>query len=109
MLGKNPMNPLTSIAIQFGIIFVPVLLFTVLKKKIAAKPMRLACALFLTLICGICVYYLASEYGWRPIARSGKFAALAPSTLSAIYTVSLMLMLTVISFAKAKNQNEKSA
>ena len=102
------MDTLPTIAIQLGLIFIPVLLFIFIKKPITAVAARLVCAVVLALISAACAYHFASVYGWRPMAKSGKSVPLGPTALAAIHGVTLIFVLVVLTFAK-KKADEKTA
>jgi hypothetical protein len=97
------MDPLVSTAIQIAIVMLPSIAFILLKRKVTAVRSRLSLGVVLALLAGSVTFYLASNHGWSPMAKSGKVVELAPVTLFAINSVSLMLIFTILTFAKRAN------
>jgi hypothetical protein len=96
------MTPTLSFAVQVGIVMIPAIIFIAAKRRILGVRARLALGLILAVAAGSLAFHLASEHGWRPIAKSGKTVDLQPSTLFLINTGSLLLVVIVLTFAKKK-------
>ena len=98
------MDPIVSTVIQFSIVMVPSLVFILARRKVSAIRSRLTLGAILAVFAGSVAFYLASNHGWRPMAKFGKVVDLAPLTLFAINSVSLMFVFTILTFAKKANE-----
>ena len=98
------MHSLSGIAIQVGLIFVPAILFIVLKSCIKSKGARLFLSILLAAGTGACAFFLASEYGWKPMMKSGRPVDASPVALFWIFAGTILVILLLFVFSKSAGE-----
>jgi hypothetical protein len=103
------MKTLESFAIQVGILVVPIVLFVLVKPKVGAKASRVTLAVCLGVIMGAVAHFLASHYGWRPIASGGKLVPFGPAALGVTVGAVLVATLSLVAVAKPLKKEKPKA
>lgn len=104
------MHPFPSILIQFGLIAAPLMALLFIKARVSSVIVRLACAVLLALAAGASGRYLATEFGWQPVLRSGRsISPVEPQALFWIFAGAILALLLIVVFSRGHSPGIGSA
>jgi hypothetical protein len=91
------------VSVQLALIIAPVALFIFTKKAVKARAPRIGIAFLVAALAGAVAYYLAAQYGWKPLARGSKIVEFSPAGLFGVHFAALFITLTVLALAKPRD------
>jgi H+/Cl- antiporter ClcA len=95
------MEALPRMAIQVGIILIPVAVFLLLKKKATSRVVQFGASACLAILAGVVAYYFAAEYQWQPFGKKDtEEVMLSPLITSAIMGVTVFMALMILTISK---------
>lgn len=95
------METLPRMAIQIGIILIPLVTFVLLKKKAPSRAVQFGASGCLAILATVVAYYFAAEHQWRPFGKKGaEGVVLSPLITSAIMGVTVFMALIILTISK---------